>query len=200
MFVTNLLPQNWHDTLVLISLIFWGYVLINFIIRLFKDFREINGSEATLFEATKLSTQKFYSRIETAIGDRQLPDIRLGRRYYKEHLGISRKREYLAISHNKLLFLICAAPYGTGFFISWWQGEKMSFFKELLHSIPGVGPKFVLFIFKKTYFELDSEAMFRTTVHGCVEEATKEMVESKGIREKLNGNSGKAGLRAEMIH
>ena len=168
-------------------LLFLFYTIISFFIRLFRDFREINGSQATLHEWTKVSTQKFYSRVESAIGERQLHEIRLGRRYYKEHLGISQKREYLAVSYRKLLFLICAAPYGTGFFISTWSGEKMSLFKELIFSIPVIGPKLVNAMFKKTYFELDTEAMFRETVKGCVSEAVNEMISNKGKRDGAMG-------------
>jgi hypothetical protein len=164
---------------------------------MFREFREISGSESILYEDTKISTQKFYSRVESAIAERQLNEIRLGRRYYKEHSGISHKREYLAISYRKLLFLICAAPYGTGFFISEWSGEKMSYLKELFFSIPVIGPKFVHIIFRKTFFEIDTEAMFRTTVKGCVEEATKEMIEIKGIRDQPN-NHQKVTLKAEL--
>jgi len=178
---------SWDRALAGLSLLFWSYVLIVFIIRIFRDFREINGSEATLHEGIKISSQKFYSRIESAIGERQLNEIRLGRRYYKEHTGISQKREYLAISYRKLLFLICSAPYGTGFFISWWSGEKMSFFKELVYSLPGFGPKLCKVMFRKTYFELDTEAMFRITVHGCLEEAVKEMITNKGKRDNSMG-------------
>jgi hypothetical protein len=190
--------KNWNSILTALSLLFWAYMLITFIIRMFRDFREINGSEAILYEGTKISTQKFYARIESAIGERQLNEIRLGRRYYKEHGGISHKREYLAISYRKLLYLICAAPYGTGFFISCWSGEKMSIRKELFFSIPVIGPKFIDIIFRKTYFELDTEAMFRITVKGCVEEATNEMIKMKGIREQAN-NHQKVELKGELI-
>jgi hypothetical protein len=179
--------NSWDKMLIVLSLLFWTYVLLSFIIRMFRDFREVNGSDATLYEETKISTQKFYSRIESAIGERQLSEIRLGRRYYREHLGISQKREYLAISYKKLLFLICAAPYGTGYFISFWSGEKMSFFKELTFSIPIYGPKLVNIIFRKTYFELDTEAMFRTTVRGCLDEAVKDTISNKGTRDSGMG-------------
>ncbi|HEX5003165.1 MAG TPA: hypothetical protein VFW78_11775 [Bacteroidia bacterium] len=179
--------KNWDGILSALAILFWVYVLTKAVVRMFRDFREINGSEATLHEGVKISSQKFYSRIESAIGDRQLNDIRLGRRYYKEHMGISHKREYLAISYNKLLYLVCAAPYGTGYFISTWSGEKMSFLKELTFSIPRFGPKLVEIFFRKTFFELDTEAMFRETVKGCVREAEAEMITNKGKRDHNMG-------------
>jgi len=187
MAILDFMPKTWDSILATLVILFWFYVLITFIVRMFRDFREINGSVATLHEWTKISTQKFYSRIESAIGERELSELRLGRRYYKEHGGISQKREYLAVSYRKLLFLICAAPYGTGFFISWWSGEKMSFFKELIFSIPGIGPKLARVMFKKTYFELDTEAMFKQTVLGCLDEAVKDMITVKGKRDTSMG-------------
>jgi len=38
-------------------------------------------------------------------------------------------------------------------------------------------------MFKKTYFELDTEAMFRETVKGCLNEAVKDMITTKGTRD-----------------
>jgi len=179
----DFITKNWDGILSALAILFWAYILTKAIVRMFRDFREINGSFATLHEGVKISSQKFYARIESAIGDRQLNEIRLGRRYYNEHKGISHKREYLAISYRKLLYLICAAPYGTGYFISTWSGEKMSFFKELTFSIPRYGPKLVNIFFRKTFFQLDNEAMFRVTVDGCVKEAVDEMITNKGKRE-----------------
>ena len=37
---------------------------------------------------------------------------------------LSAKREYLRVTRQKLAFDLCAAPFGTGFFFSWWVGEK----------------------------------------------------------------------------
>jgi len=178
--------KNWDSLLTVLISTFLAYVLIKAGFRMFRDFREINGSEATLHEGIKISSQKFYARIESAIGDRQLSEIRLGRRYYKEHAGISHKREYLAISYRKLLYLVCAAPFGTGYFISTWSGEKMSFLKELTFSIPRFGPRLVNLFFRKTFFQLDTEAMFRETVKGCVREAEAEMITNKGKRDHTN--------------
>ena len=85
------------------------------------------------------------------------------------------------------MYLVCAAPYGTGYFISTWSGEKMSFFKELIFSIPRYGPRLVNLFYKKTFFQLDTEAMFRVTVNGCVKEAVDEMITNKGLRDNLMG-------------
>ncbi len=181
--------RHFVDIIVLtIPGLFIGYFILTYVIRMFRDFREITGSEATLHEGARISTQNFYARIESALSERQLNEIRLGRRYYKEHGGISQKREYLAISYRNLLFLICAAPYGTGFFISWWSGERMSFIKELVFSIPLLGPKLSNWLFKKTYFQLDTEAMFRVTVMGCLNESVKDMITNKGIRVPSSGS------------
>jgi hypothetical protein len=35
----------------------------------------------------------------------------------------SAKREYLQVGREKLIFDICGAPFGTGFFVSWWLAE-----------------------------------------------------------------------------
>lgn len=39
---------------------------------------------------------------------------------------LSDRREYLRISRERLTFDVCGAPFGTGFFVSIWCGEKQN--------------------------------------------------------------------------
>ena len=81
------------------------------------------GHWSTLIENFQASPKEFYVSVEGAIASRQVPDINRSRVDWKEGGLLTAFREYLRISREKLVFDICAAPYGTGFFVSWWLAE-----------------------------------------------------------------------------
>jgi hypothetical protein len=77
-----------------------------------------------LLERLNFSSQDFYSRLEKALCSRQVPGLDMSRVDWKEGGPLSAKREYLRLTRERLVFDICAAPFGTGFFVSWWFGRK----------------------------------------------------------------------------
>lgn len=81
------------------------------------------GHWSTLVEGLQASPQECYTAIEEAIRRREIPDVRTSRVTFKEGGLISAERIYLRVSRKQLGFDICAAPFGNGFFFSWWQGE-----------------------------------------------------------------------------
>jgi len=86
-------------------------------------FRHPFGHWSTLVEGFQASPQEFYAAIEEAIRRREIPDVRTSRVTFKESGFLSAERIYLRVGRKMLGFDICAAPFGTGFFFSWWQGE-----------------------------------------------------------------------------
>jgi hypothetical protein len=91
---------------------------------------------------------------------------------------MSSNREYLHIVRGEDIFDICAAPFGTGFFVSSWYVEKPDFIKKVLRTIP----IFASWVATKTYFQLDTDAMFKSFVHSGMLEAIDTMTTSKGAR------------------
>jgi len=49
----------------------------------------------------------------------------------------------MEVSRGDYIFHICAAPWGTGFFFSWWFRYKMNDIDQLLIFIPFVGSRIV---------------------------------------------------------
>src|SRR5580698_9892264 len=72
------------------------------------------------FQASSLA---FYDSVEAAIQARAIPETQRVRVEHKEAGVASAKREYLRLHRGKHAFDICAAPFGNGFFISWWLTE-----------------------------------------------------------------------------
>lgn len=78
------------------------------------------------FEASPL---EFYEAVEAAVRRREVPDMRASRIEYHESGVVSALRVYQRIERKKLAFDICAAPFGTGFFFSWWLTEPKKSYK-----------------------------------------------------------------------
>ena len=73
---------------------------------------------AKLFYDLQVSPREFYSCVEEAIHSRQIPDAKNCRVDWEEGGIVSANREYLRIERGELAFDICAAPFGSGFFVS----------------------------------------------------------------------------------
>jgi len=86
-------------------------------------FRQPFGHWSTLVEGLQASPQECYAAIEEAIRRREIPDMRTSRVTFKESGFLSAERIYLRVGRKMLGFDICAAPFGNGFFFSWWLGE-----------------------------------------------------------------------------
>ena len=76
-----------------------------------------------LIESFQASSLAFYESVEAAVQARALPETQRIRVEHKEGGLASAKREYLRLHRGKHAFDICAAPFGNGFFISWWFTE-----------------------------------------------------------------------------
>jgi hypothetical protein len=64
------------------------------------------------------STGEFYESIEQELKSRQVPGLEMSRIEFAEGGLLSDKREYLRMSRERLVFDVCAAPFGTAYFFS----------------------------------------------------------------------------------
>lgn len=135
-----------------------------------------------LIEGLQDSPQRFYALSEEAIKRRTVPDIKISHITYREGGILSAKREYLRIGRKEYLFDICAAPFGNGFFISWWLGEALGFFWRLMLVIPIWGELLWNLSRPATYYRLDTALMFQEMVHSAVLDVVDALTEAKGLR------------------
>ena len=156
-----------------------------------------------LFEGMQVSPEQIYSQIQQAIERRKIPDIKISRISYPEAGALSARREYLRVQRMEYIFDICAAPFGTGFFVSWWLGntQKFSWLLALLIivlvliiglviGLPwwlplGIGLIIVglwRLSLRPTYYRLDTALMFQDSGHAAVLEVIGQVTEGKGIR------------------
>lgn len=72
------------------------------------------------FDGLETSVEDFYARVEASVAERGIPGLRLSRVGWQEAGMLSTTREYLRVEWRRHLFDLCAAPFGRGFFFSWW--------------------------------------------------------------------------------
>lgn len=135
-----------------------------------------------LLENLQASPLEFYKAVEGALQRRQVPDAKPSRVDWREGGVLSARREYLRIRRKSYIFDICGAPFGTGFFVSWWLGDRRTGLLGLLVAIPVIGLFFEWLVRPDTYYKIDTALMFQEAVHKSVLEAVDGMTNAKGIR------------------
>jgi len=126
----------------------------------------------------------YYFLLREEIMARKVPHITF--RDIRLHEGsslFSPKRIYLRIKRRELVFDTCAAPFGTGYFFSWFIGRNVNPARKLLRLIPYVGRRIDDYLFPYTYYHQDTANMFQETIRDCVEVTIKKVLEHKGVRE-----------------
>lgn len=135
-----------------------------------------------LLENLQVSTKEFYASVEEAVKTRQLPDTKLSRVDHHEGGVLTAKREYLRVDRKEHTFDICAAPFGRGFFVSWWLGETMSPLVNMIFKIPLIGPWLIRVFRPQTYYRMDTALMFQESVHASVLEVLDQRTKAQGVR------------------
>jgi hypothetical protein len=144
---------------------------------------EVISHWSHFFQSFTISAKDFYTVAEKIIASHNMPHTEVKRVEHKEGGIFSSNREYLRIKHGKLVFDVCAAPFGTDFFISWWLYETEGTATSLLKNT-AVGGFLKAREKARTFYQADEEAMFRSCVHECILEAVAAVTEGK-IERKL---------------
>src|SRR5262245_48628575 len=113
-----------------------------------------------LLDGFRHSPKAFYEGLEKSIKTREIPDSGVSRVEFSEGGMLSAKREYLRVRRREHIFDICAAPFGSGFFVSWWLFTTPGCL-SILADIPIVGLPLAPFVRRTTYWALDSAHMFQ---------------------------------------
>lgn len=64
--------------------------------------------------------QQFYEALEKRVAALKLDGAKVTRVDFREAGAFSAKREYLRVERGPHRFDLCGAPFGDGFFVSWW--------------------------------------------------------------------------------
>lgn len=141
----------------------------------------VHSNLSHYFDKLQFSAQEFYSLVEGIIMERQIPNVKISRVQYNEASMFSDKREYLRIERKEDIFDICAAPFGTGFFISYWLGEPKHGMRDLAMKVPIVGDA-ALGMQGSTYYQMDTASMFKLCVKDSITQAIEQITTAQGVR------------------
>jgi cell division protein FtsW (lipid II flippase) len=170
----HLKPTNMGTIIFIVILVFILYALFS------KS--EAVKNWGTLVPNMQYDPGEFYELVEDILKERKIPGIKTDRRTFKEGGVLSSHRLYLEVSRGDFIFHICGAPWGTGFFFSWWVRKMDNPFENMLANLPFVGKAFSQSMDYNTYYKLDTDTMFRSSVHQCVLAAIDKLTEAKGMR------------------
>lgn len=84
----------------------------------FKRKADVQGHWIGLVDNFQTSPQEFYDALAKELTARQVPQMELSRIEFPEGGLLSEKRVYLRMLRERLVFDVCAAPFGSGFFFS----------------------------------------------------------------------------------
>lgn len=148
-----------------------------------KQIAEIRSHWNHFFDGFSTSSQDFFCIVEEAVKTKQLPDISLSRVDHREGGIFSAKREYLRVEHQDHIFDVCAAPFGTGYFFSWWLGEPVpGGLWGIILSIPYLGVFAQRLLRPWTYYKKDTALMVQNAIHSAILEVIDSMTTAKGLR------------------
>jgi hypothetical protein len=140
------------------------------------------------FDDLQLSSNAFYQALETSLKAHAFPRVYALRITHGEGGTFSPRREYLKIVKGRYDFIVCAAPFGKSYFISWWL-KQQSGIEVLLKLVPFIGRWLYNSELRQTYYQVDSEIMFKESIKGLVDAAIAELGHNKGMREILLNNT-----------
>lgn len=125
------------------------------------------------FADYQLPAEDFYRQVREKLEALQLPGVKFAQeQFFEKHL-LSARRNYLTITRNEFVFFIGSAHFGTGSFVSWWFTEEV---EGPLNRIPVISKWFLgRDRDRKTFYQMDSEAMFRDAVHSVFIDTLEDM-------------------------
>ena len=83
-----------------------------------KKLEMLEDPKGLLIENFSTSADEFYRAVEDELAEKNVPDIELTRELFAEGGLLSSQRQYLRMRRERLVFDVCAAPFGTSFFFS----------------------------------------------------------------------------------
>lgn len=169
-----------------------GFLIIKFIFSASQ--KHFHSHWNTLIDNFNFSTKEFYHLLEEEFKSHGISNIIISEVKLKEGNMLSSKRLYLRMEWRDYQYDICGAPFGKGFFISWWLLYKGSILQVLIERIPIFGAWLSKILFPKTYYTIDTASMFMTYAQSSVLKVMDDMTKELGTR-SLTENERKPVLQ-----
>jgi len=159
----------------IIILLLIGFIIV---IAITKTPVAIKSNWKHFYDGIQFSTIDFYAQVQQGLKDRKV-DVSISRESFLESHILSAKREYLRITEHEYVFYVCAARFGTGTFVSMWLCVKEEGF---INKIPILSKLVGKDRGNKTFYQMDTEAMYQSAIHSAVMAVADGMTSPKGFR------------------
>lgn len=147
-----------------------------------RSIKVVHGHWHHMFETIPFTSSEFYTALEKEINEKGIEGITFLTVTHSEGGLLSANRQYLRVRFREYMMDICAAPFAKeAFFVSWWLGEAGFQLREVLISLPVIGKLFTKR--EKTFYEQDTEIMFKEITARCIKKTIEGLVEVKGVRQ-----------------
>jgi hypothetical protein len=135
----------------------------------------------TLINSFEYSTEAFYKKFKKELLSHGVSGITTSDISIREGNIFSSRRRYIRVTWKNFQYDICAAPFGDGFFISWWLLDKLSWVQIIISLIPWLGPWLIRKLFTVTYYKIDTATMLMRFCHQSVLRVIDDITNDKGI-------------------
>jgi hypothetical protein len=160
---------------------FTFFILIWFILK--KRIDNLHSHWNTLIDNFNYSTQDFYNLLENELQNHDIENINTKEVTLREGGIGTDKRLYLRVTWKDLVYYVCAAPFGDGFFVSWWLKNNASIISIIVSKIPLFGGWLHRKLFPLTFYRVDTASMFMTYAQQSVLKVIREITKDQGIAE-----------------
>lgn len=135
-----------------------------------------------LIDNYSYSAVDFYEKLMNNIHATKVPGVKMKSIEFSQGTAfISPNRLYLEVRWQEKLFYVCAAPYGRGFFISWWLFEQQAGWEPFVYALPG-GKWIVQAIKPITFYRIDTARVFQRYMHDTIMATMEEITKGTGTR------------------
>lgn len=179
--------SGFKTAIILTFLVVLAYTLIKVNSR---SIKVVDSHWHYMFETIPFTPLEFYESVEKMVSAKEIEGLTYTNIKHSERGLLSANRVYLRIKFREYMMDICAAPFAKeSFFVSWWLGDAGVTLRDYLMAIPVIGRLFSRR--EKTFYEKDTEIMFKETVARCVKDTIEELTKEKGLRQfDLSGWKG----------
>jgi hypothetical protein len=87
-------------------------------LRFFKRRADVLNHWISFVDGFQISPSHFYMKVKQELSERDIPKMEMSEIEFSEGGLLSEKRVYLRMLRERIVFDICAAPFGKGFFFS----------------------------------------------------------------------------------
>jgi len=167
----------------------FGFLILQIILVIFvikaifsSSIKEYHSNWNTLIDDFNFSTKEFYELLTQELISNGIKNLKTSQIYLKEGGTLSTRRLYLRLVWKDYQYDICAAPFGKGFFISWWLMYKNSVGHILVSKIPFIGSWLSKVFYPLTYYKIDTASMFMSYAQSSVLKVLDDLTKDKGVR------------------